>query len=418
MGADAGADPAPPAAGQGPGGELRLLATGRGASALGPLAAAEQLAPGTAPPAGHSATAELEWRHTLHLRASALPLALAANVLLQGTATEHRASRAAARFNELHLGADLGAWQLGAGRKVLGWDVGYGFRPNDVVQQETRRALLATTPQGRPLVMLERFGAEHAVSLVWVNPQHWHETAGAGAADANRSADESALALRGYHRLGALDAHGFARHGRHSGASVGAALAWVATDELEVHASWRRLERHDGWQIDPRAGDAPQTANPWRQALRGGATQWLAGFNWTGLAQQGLMVEFWHDGTALPDGEWTDWRRRNAALAAAPVPPTAAAGNLAWQASPFSAPNLRQDNLFVRLSWSPQRWQFTFDTLFTPADRGRLHTLAAQWQGESWRLNAAGRVAAGPTEALATQLPTRRTLLVAAVRAF
>ena len=31
---------------------------------------------------------------------------------------------------------DLG-WQWSAGKKVLSWDVGYGFRPNDVVQQET-----------------------------------------------------------------------------------------------------------------------------------------------------------------------------------------------------------------------------------------------------------------------------------------
>jgi hypothetical protein len=421
----AGVPAAPAAAGSGPGGELRLVATGRSASASGPLALADQLAPGTAPPAGNSAEAEVELRHTLHLPAPALPLALAANALLQGTATEHHASRAAARFNELHLSADLGAWQASAGRKVLGWDVGYGFRPNDVVQQEARRTLLATTPQGRPLVMLERFGAEHALSGVWVNPQRWNddpatdgERPAGGSAD--DSANESAFALRAYHRFGALDAHGFARHGRRTGASLGAALAWVATDELELHASWRRLERRDGWQITHGAGDAPQTTNPWRRALGGGTTQWLAGAHWTGLNKQAVMVEAWHDGTALPDGEWDDWQRRNAALAAAvpPLPAAAAAGNLAWQATPFDAPNLRQDNLFVRLAWSPEPWQLTFDTLFMPADRGRIHTLALQWQGSSWRWHAAWRVNAGPAGALVAQLPTRRTLLLAAVHAF
>ncbi|MBI3154277.1 MAG: hypothetical protein HYZ20_02615 [Burkholderiales bacterium] len=397
----------------GPGGELRLVGTGRSASRHGPLAAANQIQPGVAAPASDGAQAEAELRHTQHWKADGLPLALAVNALLQAKVAGHEASRADARLNELHLSADLGAWQASAGRKVLGWDVGYGFRPNDFVQHEPRRALLASTPEGRPILMVEQFGAEHALALVWANPQRWND-----APDASRGAGESAWALRGYRRLGAVDLHGFARHGRHTGASLGAALAWVATDELEVHASWRRLERHDGWAIAPGAGDAVQAANPWRQALRGGATQWLVGANWTGLAQQGLMVEYWHDGTALADGEWDAWQRRNAALAAAAAPALASAGNLAWQATPFDTPNLRRDNLFVRISWSPERWQWTFDTLFAPADRGRMHTAGLQWQGERWRLNAAWRVDAGPVHSLFAQLPARRSLLLAATRAF
>mgnify|MGYP000585430599 CR=1 FL=1 len=40
-----------------------------------------------------------------------------------------------------------------AGRKVVSWDVGFGFRPNDLVQQEARRAsLLPSALQGRPLL--------------------------------------------------------------------------------------------------------------------------------------------------------------------------------------------------------------------------------------------------------------------------
>ncbi|MBL8340839.1 MAG: hypothetical protein JNL30_05155 [Rubrivivax sp.] len=425
-----GGQAAPSSASAGPGGEWRLVAAHGSASSRGPLAAADRLAPGLAPPAGLSAAADVELRHTLHLQARGLPLSLAANAWLQGTAPEHRASRAAARFNELHLGADLGPWQASVGRKVVGWDVGYGFRPNDVVQQEARRTLLATTPQGRPLAMLEHFGAEHALSAVWANPQRWNKktaaadqagTPSSAEASADESADESAIALRGYRRFGALDAHGFARHGRRTGASLGAALSWVATDELELHVSWRGLQRHEGWQIAAAAGASAQTTNPWRRVLRGGgATQWLAGAHWTGLGKQSVMVEAWHDGTALPDGQWDDWQHRNAALASAapPLPAAAVAGNLAWQATPFDAPNLRQDNLFLRLAWSPEPWQLSFDTLFMPADRGRLHTLAVQWQGAAWRLQAAWRMSAGPAQALVVQLPTRRTLMLAAIHAF
>jgi hypothetical protein len=397
-----------------PGGELRLSWTDRGASSSGPLAEANRRLPGIAAPPADAALAEAELRHTLRFKPFGTPLALSGNLLLQGQDAAHDAATADARVNELNAAIDLGAWQLVAGKKVVGWDVGYGFRPNDVVQQEARRTLLSTTPEGRPLLQLEHFDAESALSLVWVNPQRLDAND-----DASRGAAESALALRAYQRFGSLDAFGFARLGAHTGASAGAALSWVATDAIELHASWRALQRHDGWRIDPGVGNnTPAATNPWHQATRGGTAQWLLGGTWTGEWQQSLMLEAWHDGTALPDREWDTWQQRNHALPRTPGPAIRGAANLAWQATPFSAPSLRQDNVFVRLSWQPERWQLSADTLYTPADHGRLHTLAAQWQGERWRLNAAWRVATGPADALVKQLPTRRSVLLAATLAF
>ena len=396
-----------------PGGELRLSWTDRGASAAGPLAEANRRVPGLVAPPADSLLAEAELRHTLRFKPFGTPLALAGNLLLQGQDARHDAATADARVNELNAAIDLGAWQLVAGKKVVGWDVGHGFRPNDVVQQETRRTLLPATPEGRPLLQLEHFDAESALSLVWVNPQRLNADD-----DASRGAAESAVALRAYRRFGSLDAFGFARLGAHTGASAGSALSWVATDAIELHASWRALQRHDGWRMAPGVGDTPAAANPWHQATRGGTAQWLLGGTWTGEWQQSLLLEYWHDGSALPDREWDAWRQRNRAVAATPGPALRGAANLAWQATPFSAPSLRQDNVFVRLSWQPERWQLSADTLYNPADHGRLHTLAAQWQGERWRLNAAWRMAAGPADALVKQLPTRRSLLLAATLAF
>lgn len=403
----------PALAGDKPGGELRLSWTERGASAAGPLAEANRRLAGIAPPPSDSALVEAELRHTLRFKPFGTPLALSGNLLLQAQDAPRDAASADARVNEVNAAVDLGAWQLVAGKKVVGWDVGYGFRPNDVVQQEARRTLLAATPEGRPLLQLEHFGAESALSMVWVNPQRLDTDD-----DASRGAAESALALRAYRRFGALDAFGFGRIGAHTGASAGAALSWVATDAIELHASWRVQQRHDGWQLASGIGAAPTAANPWRQATRGGTAQWLLGGTWTGELQQSVMLEYWHDGTALPDREWDAWRLRNRALSAAPGPAIRGAASLAWQATPFAAPSLRQDNLFVRLSWQPGRWQLSADTLYNPADHGRLHTLAAQWQGERWRLNAAWRFAAGPADALVKQLPTRRSLLLAATLAF
>lgn len=404
------------------GAELRLHRDGRGANAAGPLAAASALHPGLASATPSAWVAEAELRHTLRTRLGGTGLALAGNGLLahewsDGTAAAGAGQRDRSRVNELHGAADLGAWQLGAGKKVLGWDVGYGFRPIDVVQQEERRQLYAGTPEGRPLLQAEHFGAEDALTLVWVNPQRWDD-----AAEQQRGARESAFAGRWYRRFGALDVHALGRWGRHTGWSAGGALAWVATDELELHASWRALHRHDGWQIDPAAGHAPVAANPWAQATLGGTSQWLLGGQWTGALQQSLMVEAWHDGTAPTDRQWDAWAGRNAALLALgrtqPSLATAAAGNLAWQATPFSGASLRQDNLYLRLAWQPEHWQWTLDALLHPADRGRMVTAAVQWQGDRLRLNAAWRVYGGPANALLAQLPQRRALLLAAAWAF
>ena len=76
------------------------------------------------------------------------------------------------------------------------------------------------------------------------------------------------------------------------------------------------------------------------------------------------------------------------------------------------------DNLFVRVAWQPDHWLLSADALITPADRGRIVTLAVQWQGDRVRLNAALRMYGGPDAALVAQLPQRRAGVLAAAWAF
>jgi hypothetical protein len=397
--------------------ELRLHWDARTSNAAGPLAAANALVPGISPGAPSAAVAEAELRDIWRLPdAPTLHPSIAANALLWSERPEGGATQSHARFNELHAALDFGAWQASAGKRIVAWDVGYAFRPNDVVQQEVRRTLLSVTQEGRSLIEVERYRADTATALVWVNPQH----ANRAAAD-QRGALESALAARVYRRDGSADWHLFGRWGEHTKASAGVALAWVASDELELHASLRALQRHDGWHFDARAGDQPVAANPWQQATRGGTAQALLGASWTGAQQQSVLVEWWTDGSAPADSEWDAWGARNRALAAlgsqASVPPAlrgAAAGNLAWQATPLSTSSLRRDNVFARVAWQPDRWLVSLDTLLTPADRGRIVTAGVQWQGERVRLNAAWRVYGGPADSLLAQLPQRTSGVLAA----
>ncbi|MDD2926842.1 hypothetical protein, partial [Rhodoferax sp.] len=295
----------------------------------------------------------------------------------------------------------------------VAWDVGYAFRPNDVVQQEERRTLVSTLAEGRPVLMAEHFDADTAWSLVWVNPTKPSAEAGA---------QEPALAARVYWRQGNVDWHGFARTGAHTRGSLGGAVAWVASDALELHASARYLSRHDSKVADVSALTGVAARSPWQAATLGPASQLLLGGTWTHESQFSLLTEAWWDGTALSDSQWDVWRWRNQALAGFPllgVSLAAVAGQLAWQADALGASSsLRRANVYLRLSWEHEGWQPTLDLLYHPADGGHLVTAALLWKGDRVQVQGGLRLAGGPRDAVLMQLPTRQQAFLAGTWAF
>jgi hypothetical protein len=384
-------------------GQLRLQTDLPRANTQGPLAQVNRLQDGTlAEP--HSATmlqAELRaagnhWRATATLQQS----------VLQG-----RGQTDSAWINELVATHDVGGWQLSAGKQIVSWDVGYAFRPNDVVQQETRRTLFSNTLEGRPLLMAEYLDADSAWSLVRVNP---------GKPGTQTGADEPAWAARLYQRQGAVDWHGFARYGAHSGTSVGAAAAWVAGDALELHASARFMRHAQRHQFDPAATDLA-FADPW-QVTQASATQALLGGTWTHPNQLSVLMEAWWDGAALSNAQWRDWQARNqrlASLSAQGLPASALAGNLAWQAQALGWPgSLHRSNLYARLSWAHEVWHPTLDVLYHPADGGRTWTVSLLWKGDRVQAQAGVRVNRGPTDSVIRQLPTRGQVYFSGIWSF
>ncbi len=385
-------------------GQVRLQWDQRQANSAGPLAAADKLAPGTVALPGDGATLATE------LRSSGKGWNASATLQQQtqpGVATQSRAW-----FNELVATHDAGAWQFSAGKKIVAWDVGYAFRPNDVVQQETRRTLVSSLDEGRAVLMAEHFDADTAWSWVWVNPTKAHAQTGA---------QEPALAARVYQRQGSVDWHGFARLGAHTGASAGAALAWVASDALELHASARWMERADTLALHSAATGLVHT-DPWGTESVAHPVQALIGGTWTHESQLSVLAEAWWDGTALSNSQWNSWAARNALLTRWPTlgaPASAAAGNLAWQSGAFNASgSLRRSNLYLRASWDIDAWQPTLDLLYTPADGGRTHTAALLWKGDRVQFQGGARVYGGPANALLAQLPTRRQAYLMGVWSF
>lgn len=390
-------------------GQIRSDWISRQAAGTGPLAQANRLQAGTAQVTASAGTAQVELRAS----GSAGTLRWNATATAQVQAPDGGSATTQGWINEAYAsGSAGGGWQWSAGKKVVSWDVGFGFRPNDVVQQETRRTLASESLEGRPLLMAEHFDADTAWSLVWVNPAD---------PQANTGAQEAALAARVYRRAGAVDWHGFVRQGEHTGTSLGAAAAWVASEALELHASVRAFAHSDS-SSSINTGTGLSFSNPWRASLSDAGQQVLVGGTWTSENQISLLVEAWHDDTALTDAQWSSWSTRNQALplwAARGAPAAAVAGNLAWQGNAFSvSKNLRQDNLFVRLSWQQDRWQTALDVLYTPADQGSISTLSVLWSGEQVKIEAGLRVHGGPDSAIVRQLPVQRQGYAVATWAF
>ena len=389
-------------------GQVRGAWVDRQVADAGPLAQANQLQPGSATVELSAATVQAELRAS----GSAGPFTLHAVATVQVRSPQRRTTVSDGWLNEAYASGKTLGWQWSAGKKVVSWDVGYGFRPNDMVQQEVRRTLASEALSGKPLLMAEHFDADTAWSLVWVSPLE---------AQSNNGAKEAALAARVYRRAGAVDWHGFARHAEHTGASVGAAASWVATDALELHASVRAYQ-HASSIRSTNTGAGLSATNPWQATRSGPGQQLLVGGTWTHESQIGLMVEAWHDDTALSDAQWSDWTARNQALPLwlnRRVPASAVAGNLAWQGNAFGASsNLRQDNVFVRLSWQHERWQPALDVLYTPADQGYVSTASLQWGSDHIKLEVGLRIHGGPESAIVRQLPVQRQAYVVATWAF
>ncbi len=390
-------------------GYVRPAYIGLTAGERGPLADANRIVPGTVETMRSGPEIDSE------LRASGY--GLSAVGWLQAQRQEGDRWRARGHLAELYASGSLADWQFSAGKKIVAWDVGYAFRPNDFVEQEPRRLLLETTPEGRTLVSAEHFDASTAWSFVLVNPMHAHS---------ERFAAEPALAARVYQRDGAVDWHGFARIGARTGASVGAAAAWVASESIELHASARLLQRADTLVLDANAVAAAPLGlvrvDPWTAATTHRVAQALVGGTWTNAERVSLLGEAWWDGTALAGGAWDGWNARSrslASLAGGPAPARAIAGNLAWQGSALGAStSLRRANLFTRLSWQHDKWQPAIDMLYTPADAGHVITASLGWQGDRVRVDGGLRTYGGPPSAVLAQLPTRRIAYVAGTWSF
>jgi hypothetical protein len=166
------------------------------------------------------------YRIEQELRGRAGPVSL----LLTATESGQEGAKPNGRFlaNEAYVDFSLGGQRVSAGKKVLAGDVGYAFRPIDVLQRESRMQMMPPQLEGIPMLSWDNFTTDGAWSLVIANPGHQKR---------GEARDDGSVALKLYRRIASADFHGVLRNSTRYGLEAGAATSWVPDEALELHAS-------------------------------------------------------------------------------------------------------------------------------------------------------------------------------------
>jgi hypothetical protein len=314
--------------------------------------------------------------------------------------------------DELYYDARIAGQRIGLGKKIMSWDVGFGFRPLDVIQQEDRRAIFTTTLEGIPYVSWERFGEKDAWMVVLANPGRGRET---------DPRDDQSLALKYYLRTEATDWHAVARVSERYRWENGAGFSRVVGVGTEFHGSLLYQHSYEN-RINRLAGQSTTllaTTDPVETRTFDDGIKALAGFTWTVEAGWTLLGEAWYDDSAYTHKEWrqvADLTRAQLGLQGIPgIPVGAIPGNVAWSAQYFGQSNLMRQNLLLHLSHRGEGGSIdpALDVLVTPEDSGWVATASMSYEGDRFRLDAGYRIFGGPKDAAYRLLPEDRIAFAA-----
>ncbi len=313
--------------------------------------------------------------------------------------------RAQGRLNELYADFSAVSLDFSVGKKVVGSGIGYGFRPLDLIQGEDRRTLNNTRLEGVPLLQAEHIDADSSLSLTWYN----HLDADEGSF---RRHDNQVL-LRYYHLWGDLESELLLHWHEQLGEAYGAGFTWVGGSALELHGAllWQpQLLRRQHALLD--SGSLLASSDPWSEVKADEDGRALLGMTWSTESGYTLILEAWHDGSAMSRKDWQklfDVASSQRALLG-DAPDAAVYGNLAWDSAAFQSTSLLRDNVMLRVSYDGERFDPWFDILTTPEDGGYVLTLGTSYEiRQGLKLSGGLRGYGGPDDSAYGQLPFEAT---------
>jgi hypothetical protein len=312
-------------------------------------------------------------------------------------------------LNELYWDTQLLEQEITLGKKVMGWGVGFGFRPLDVIQQEDRRRLYAASQEGVPLLAWQGYSATGAATLVVANPTHGKE---------EEPKDDASLALKLYRIAGDADLHGVVRLSQRQQWEMGGGISQVLNDRFEWHSSLLYQHRYQRL-INPLAdkGDALlATSDPLQLETSSHGIKALIGASWTALSGWSLLGEAWYDDQAYTRKEWDSLmaltRSQRDLLTQVGVPDEAVFSNIGASSRYLESQNLLRWNTLLRFAYENERIKPSLDLLYTPEDNGSVVTFNLGYEYDAHQFDFALRRYGGATDAAYRQLPERWVVLL------
>lgn len=327
-----------------------------------------------------------------------------AQTTLRRVSTEGSHSENHGIANQVYYDGDFGdgnSWTIG--KKVLSWGVGFAFRPLDLIQREDRRAVNPAALEGIPLVALERFSSDQALTLAWVNPGNGHERA---------DRKDEALALRWYRFSGSNDFYAVARASNERRFEVGFGATHVIDDEWSLYGAVLHEQRYTK-VVNSLAyieGALFSSQSPRTPLYMHSANRAVVGAQWTGSSGWSTLIEAYYDGEAYSR---SDWRRLNALTrhqiaSASFVPKQSLDANVAWSSQAYLNHSLLRENLLLRLSYDHADGVKPFgEVLLTPRDGGSVMTIGASYERDRNHFSGGWRYLGGRKDSAYAQAPER-----------
>jgi len=284
-------------------------------------------------------------------------------------------------IHELYVDTSIGNLEGSFGKKVVSWGTGYGFRPLDVIQRESRQALRTFNLEGVPMVLLEYFTKESALSTVISNRLRF------GGITPRKGKYE--MAVKYSTLLGNSDLHLLLYQQQGNGLSAGIAASTVVGEQLELHGSARYLSVYHKalHKLSGQPVRLLSNAQVFSQQRQYNGVQALLGGSWTWENGFSLMLEAWHDDTAYSRQQWLEllrinrFQQKQLALGA---PPQAVYNNTYANSLIYSKQNILKDTVFMRLSYDGDKLDPELSLLHTPLDGGVVLTVSANY---AWSQN-------------------------------
>ncbi|MEJ2764708.1 hypothetical protein VV869_12195 [Photobacterium sp. MCCC 1A19761] len=312
-------------------------------------------------------------------------------------------------------------WDLTLGKVRLGWGVGYGYRPLDIITPYPRHPVGIQVEEGAGVASVSMFDQAGEWTMLYA------DTAWVSQDRSELAEDQRGIGLRRYWLSGDHEWQGIAYYDDVRHGLMGAGWVTVLDEAWALHVSSVYQRRYEGFELPASPLDTVQ------QVTHRDGWQALLGFTWASAAGHQVVLEYWYDNRSWHHAQWQTALHQAEQLQRAQLSTQQARNGLrSSYGRAFQAVNLVRHNVMLHWTMDPTAWQQgaltrkigwladltpTVDVLFAPEDQG---VIATQWlaysvydSGEATLdLELAARFMTGDRQSVFQNLPDKRMIFL------